>query len=75
MEEAGAKAVANDFIVICDFEFVDGVLVLADFFFDFDDDLIKFLSSLEQFGEVVDADLVFFGDLNVRAYLLHVFNI
>jgi hypothetical protein len=71
MEEAGAESILEDFIIVCEFNLVDGVLMLVYFFFEFDQDVVQVLPALVKFGKVIDQGLIFLGYLDVGTYLLH----
>ena len=65
VKEAGAKAILENFLIIRELNLVNGVLMLTDLFFEFNERLIELLSLLVQFGEVIDRCLIIFGDFDV----------
>jgi hypothetical protein len=48
VEEAGAEAVPEDFIIVIEFNLVERILMLVYFLFQLDDGLVQFLPLLEQ---------------------------
>lgn len=76
VEEAGAEAVAEYFILVIEFNLIQGVLVLVDLLLELGERLVQLLSLLEEFGELVDLELILLGHLHVCAvYLAHLLTI
>jgi hypothetical protein len=73
LQEAGTKAVPQWIGVIVEFDFVKSILMEVDFFFEFDQSLVEFLSFLVELREGVDVILVIAGDFDIcSVYFLHI---